>query len=68
MSTGGVVPNPLVARPLQLEWKAGSMTSSNIFVRNIFRLLKISILYFLTFHLFSFVLYSVSVITVTGIL
>ena len=65
---GGVVPNPLLSRPLRPEWNAGSMTSLNIFVRTIFRFSKVSRFSFLTFRLFSLVLCSVSVITVAGIL
>ena len=67
MSTWGVVPNPLVARPLLPELKAGLTTSLNIFVRTIFRFYKISLFYFLTFRLFSFVRCSIYVINVTDI-
>ena len=67
MSTGGVATNPLVVSPLLLEWKAGLTTSSNIFVRTIFRFSKVSCFYFLNFHLFSLVLCSVSVIAVTDV-
>ena len=67
-STGGVMPNTLVERPLMPEWKAGLTTSLKHFVRTTFRLSKVSCFYPLTFHLISFVLCYVSVIAVAGIL
>ena len=57
--------NPFVANMLLPEWNAGSMTSSNIFVSTIFRFLNVSLFSFWTFHFFSSVCCSVSVIAVT---
>ena len=68
MSTGGVVPYPLVPRTLLTECNVGSTTSSDIFVSTIFRFLKVPLFSFLTFHLFSSIPCSVSFIYVTGIL
>ena len=66
-STGGVVLNTLVARPLLSEWKVGSMKYSKKIFRTIFRFLKVYHFSFLTSHLFSSVLCSVSVIAIAGI-
>ena len=65
MSNGGVFLNPLVENPLITEWNAGS-TSSSFFVRTIFRFSKVSRFSFLTSHLLSLIIFSVSVIIVAG--
>ena len=65
MSTRGVVPNPLVARPPLSEWNSGLKTSSKKLLEP-FSMFLVSP--FFTFHLFSLVICSVSVIAVAGIL
>ena len=67
MLTGGVVLNPFVASPRLPEWKAGLTTSSKIIVSTIFRFSNVSLFSLLTFHFFSSVRCSVSIIDVTGI-